>query len=770
MPSALLGRRRLRIVCWSLIATVLSSTVSIAWAAGHDAEAWKPQPGTLLTRWAADVDPALPLPEYPRPQLVRDDWLNLNGPWSYAITRSLTPPEVYDGSLLVPFPVESSLSGVMRRVTPDERLWYRRTFEVPDAWRAQRVLLHFGAVDWEATVWVDGVQVGSHRGGYDPFSFDVTDALADHHTHEVVVRVFDPTDAGDQPRGKQVRDPHGIWYTPVTGIWQTVWLESVPEHHIASLRLDPSYEHANVRIVVGGDADPERVTLHATATVGGHVVASTSGRPDRPLQIDVPDPRAWSPDDPFLYDLTLELRHGDEVVDRVASYFGLRDVAIADVGGVMRILLNGEALFQYGTLDQGYWPDGLYTAPTDEALRYDLEITKRLGFNMVRKHVKVESARWYAWADRIGLLVWQDMPNGGPHVAYGQGEASGEVPWAPQFERELFAIVDALQPHPSVVTWVIFNEGWGQHHTARLSEELADHDPSRLINAASGWNDLGTGDMLDIHWYTGPAAPDPSPGRVSVLGEFGGFGLPVAGHTMQDADNWGYQSFPDADALTETYLEALERLWPLIAQPGLAAAVYTQITDVEIEVNGLLTYDRAVVKIDPAILQAAHAALYLTPPVRLTLVPTSELEAHDWRWTTQPPVDGWTGVDFVDDAWSRSPAGFGDGYVPQAVTRTPWSTEAIWMRTTFDLGADPADLTNLTLRVHHDADVDIYVNGQLIVTLPYYTQRYVDVVRDEALRAALVPGRNVLAARTQRAWGGQYIDIGLSAFRASHTR
>jgi hypothetical protein len=757
-------------VRWSLIATVLSSAVAIAWAAGYDAEAWEPRPGTLSTRWAADVDPALPLPEYPRPQMARDDWLNLNGPWSYAITRSLTPPEVYDGSLLVPFPVESSLSGVMRRVAPDERLWYRRTFEIPDAWRTQRVVLHFGAVDWEATVWVDGVQVGSHRGGYDPFSFDVTDALADHHTHEVVVRVFDPTDAGDQPRGKQVRDPHGIWYTPVTGIWQTVWLESVPEHHIASLRLDPSYEHANVRIAVGGDADPERVTLHAIATVDGDVVASTSGRPDRPLQLDVPDPRAWSPDDPFLYDLTLELRHGEEVVDRVSSYFGLRDVAIADVGGVMRILLNGEALFQYGTLDQGYWPDGLYTAPTDEALRYDLEITKLLGFNMVRKHVKVESARWYAWADRIGLLVWQDMPNGGPHVAYGQGEASGEVAWAPQFERELFAIVDALQPHPSVVAWVIFNEGWGQHHTARLSEALAAHDPSRLIDAASGWNDLGTGDMLDVHWYTGPGAPDPSPGRISVLGEFGGFGLPIAGHTMQDADNWGYQSFPDADALTEAYLEALERLWPLIAQPGLAAAVYTQITDVEIEVNGLLTYDRAVVKMDVARLQAAHAALYRTPPVRLTLVPTSELEAHDWRWTTQPPVDGWTDVDFVDDAWSRSPAGFGDGYVPQAVTRTPWATEAIWMRTTFELDADPADLADLTLRVHHDADVDIYLNGQLIVSLPYYTQRYVDVVRDDALRAALLPGRNVLAARTQRAWGGQYIDIGLYGSTPPSTR
>jgi hypothetical protein len=772
VPTAHSDRRhrRFRIVRWSLIATVLASIVASAWASGHDAGAWTPQPGTLLTRWAADVDPALPLPEYPRPQLVRDHWLNLNGLWSYAITRGLTPPEVYDGSLLVPFPVESSLSGVMRRVGPDQRLWYQRTFEIPDAWRGQRVVLHFGAVDWEATVWVNGALVGSHRGGYDPFSFDVTDALEGHDAHEVVVRVFDPTDAGDQPRGKQVLAPNGIWYTPVTGIWQTVWLEPVAEAHIAGLRLDPSFEHAHVRITLDGGAASDRLTLSATATVDGIEVASASGPSDRPLQLDIPDPRGWSPDDPFLYDLELELRRGEEIVDRVSSYFGLRDVTIADMGGVTRILLNGEALFQFGTLDQGFWPDGRYTAPTDEALRFDLEITKQLGFNMVRKHVKVEPARWYAWADRIGLLVWQDMPNGGPHFDYGAGEASDDAPWAAQFERELFAVVDALQPHPSIVTWVIFNEGWGQHDTARLGEALAPHDPSRLINSASGWNDVGTGDMLDVHWYTGPGAPGPSPGRAPVLGEFGGFGLPVLGHTLQDADNWGYQSLADPDALTEAYLGAIERLWPLIADPGLAAAVYTQITDVETEVNGLLTYDRAVVKMDVALLQAAHARLYRTPPVRLTLVPTSERDAHDWRWTIEPPAGAWTGLDFDDGSWDLAPAGFGDGYVPQAVTRTTWASDAIWMRTAFELDADPSDLTNLTLRVHHDAEVDIYLNGQPIVTLPFYTQRYVDVVRDDALRAALRPGRNVLAARTLRAWGGQYIDIGLSALDASPPR
>ncbi|MFU8888230.1 MAG: sugar-binding domain-containing protein [Trueperaceae bacterium] len=710
----------------------------------------------------------MPLPEYPRPQLVREDWRNLNGLWSYAVRAGDDPPAAFDGEILVPFAIESALSGVMRRVEPDEVLWYRRAFEVPDDWSDRRLLLHFGAVDWDATVWVDGTVVGRHQGGYDPFSFDVTDALADGPVHELLVRVSDPTDAGTQPRGKQVRDPHAIWYTSVTGIWQTVWLEPVPEAHVARLRIEPDLAGERLRLTVVSDADPAITTVHASVLAEGRPVATAAGRPGEPLALAIPVPRAWSPDDPFLYDLDVELRQDGVAVDRVTGYAGVRDVAIgADAGGVPRILLNGEPLFQYGLLDQGYWPDGLYTAPTDAALRYDLEVTKDLGFNLVRKHVKVEPARWYYWADRLGLLVWQDMPNGGPHVPYGEGEATGEVAWAANFERELVRVVDALHGHPSIVTWVVFNEGWGQHHTARLAALLEGRDPTRLVNAASGWNDLGTGSLLDIHWYTGPGAPDPDPPRASVLGEFGGLGLAVPGHTWQARDNWGYQSFADADALTDAYLELVDRLWPLSAEPGLAAAIYTQTTDVEIEVNGLLTYDRAVLKMDPERLRAAHERLLREPPVIVALVPTAERAAHPWRWTTDAPDGDWTALGYDDAGWHESAAGFGAGYVAGSVVRTPWRTPRLWLRTTFELDADPADVERLRLRVHHDDDVDVYLNGVHVVTLPFATRAYVDVDRDDALRAALRTGTNVLAARATQAWGGQYVDLGLLAHIAS---
>ena len=761
-PRALLRRALAVAPTRALLVALTCALVPLAGA--QDDTGWRMQAGPLATRWAAEVSPEAPLPEYPRPQLVRDDWGNLNGLWSYAVRAANEPPDAFDGEILVPFPIESALSGVMRRVEPDEVLWYRRAFELPDDWGDRRVLLHFGAVDWDTTVWVNGTEVGRHQGGYDPFFFDVTDALAERTAHELLVRVTDPSDAGTQPRGKQVQAPQGIWYTPVTGIWQTVWLEPVPEAHVAGLRIDPDLAGARLGLTVRSDADPTTTTVHATALAEGRPVATAEGRPSEPLALAIPEPRAWSPDDPFLYDLVVELRRDGIVVDRVTSYAGLRDVAIGtDTAGVQRILLNGEPLFQYGLLDQGYWPDGLYTAPTDEALRYDLEVTKDLGFNLVRKHVKVEPARWYHWADRLGLLVWQDMPNGGPHVAYGEGEAAGEVPWAENFERELLRVVDALHGHPSIVTWVPFNEGWGQHHTARLAALLEARDPTRLVNSASGWNDVGVGSLLDIHWYTGPGAPDPDPVRASVLGEFGGLGLAVPEHTWQARDNWGYQSYQDADALTDAYLDLVDRLWPLIAEPGLAAAVYTQTTDVEIEVNGLLTYDRAILKMDPDRLRAAHARLLREPPLVVVLVPTAERAVHPWRWTAEAPAGDWTAVAYDDDAWNEDPAGFGAGYVAGSIVRTPWTTPHLWLRTSFEVNVDPAAVERLRLRVHHDEDVDIYLNGVHIVTLPYATRAYVDVDRDEALRAALRPGTNVLAARATHAWGGQYIDVGLLA-------
>jgi hypothetical protein len=727
-------------------------------------QSWNMATAPLMTRWAQEVSAELPHPEYPRPQLVRPRWQNLNGLWNYQLTAlDSEAPATFQGEILVPFPIESALSGVMARVD-GELLWYQRNFAVPDDWAGERILLHFGAVDWETTVWVNGQELGTHRGGYTPFSFDITDALVPGE-QSLLVRVWDPSDLGTQPRGKQVRYPENIWYTPTTGIWQTVWLEPVPGLSIETIRLMPDIDNERLSVTAQLSDEAEgdiRVSVYAE----GEQVAQITEPVTTELVIPLPDARLWSPDDPFLYDLTIELLQDGVVLDSVESYAGMRKIALGqDDSGVLRLFLNNEPLFQYGPLDQGFWPDGLYTPPTDAALRYDLEVTRALGFNMVRKHVKIESARWYHWADRLGLLVWQDMPNGDAHVGYGGGEIQRTAESAAQFEFELKRMVDAFYNHPSVVMWVIFNEGWGQYDTARLTDWLTDYDPTRLVNSASGWNDLGTGDVHDIHSYPGPEAPPPSDTRAVVLGEFGGLGLPLSGHTWQTEDNWGYVSYPDAEALTEAYEALLLRLRELIDYSGLAAAVYTQTTDVEIEVNGLMTYDREIIKMPEDRVREANLALYAPPPTRLTLVATAEAgEPVLWHYTTNAPPDNWFMPEFDDTDWQTGAAGFGTPDAPASVIGTDWQSAEIWLRHSFELTADPAQLDRLILRVHHDDDMVIYLNGERIVTLPYYTFRYVDVSRHDALRAALRPGRNVLAVYGKHSWGPRYMDAGLFGF------
>jgi hypothetical protein len=581
---------------------------------------WQPAKAPLMTRWARDVSPANVHPEYPRPQLVRKDWLNLNGLWSYAITAKDAPqPTQWDGQILVPFPIESALSGVMKRVYETNRLWYRRTFALPKKWSGRRVLLHFGAVDWEAAVWVNGQRLGAHRGGYDAFSFDITDALKPGGEQELVVAVWDPTDAGTQPRGKQIRNPHSIWYTPSSGIWQTVWLEPVNDARIERLRIVPDVDAGEVTVEIHA-AGLSATEADVTVTDGGRRVArgvaavtltvkqpAVTGR----ARIRLPAPKLWSPDSPHLYGLEITLRDGRKTVDRVESYFAMRKVALGkDENGFTRIFLNNKPLFQFGLLDQGFWPDGLYTAPTDEALRYDIEMTKKLGFNLARKHVKIEPERWYYWADKLGLLVWQDMPSGDRYIGPKDPDIQRSPESAAQFEAELHALVEGRFNHPCIVAWVPYNEGWGQWDTCRIVGRIKQWDPTRLVINASGWADRGCGDIHDIHKYPGPDAPPPEPQRAGVLGEFGGLGLPLKGHTWQDEKNWGYRSFTNAADLTRAYLELLEKLQPLIRSHGLSAAVYTQTTDVEIEVNGLMTYDRAVVKMDAETLAAAARKLH----------------------------------------------------------------------------------------------------------------------------------------------------------------
>ena len=713
---------------------------------------WKPAESTLMTRWAKDVSPDSVHPEYPRPQMVRKDWLNLNGLWEYAICAKDDPqPKEFDGKILVPFPVESALSGVKKTVTPDDRLWYRRTFAVPEFTKGQRLLLHFQAVDWHAKVSVNGRQVGEHKGGYDPFTFDITDALTDAAEQEIVVSVWDPTNKGPQPRGKQVLEPRGIWYTAVTGIWQTVWLEAVPETYVRSLKIVPDLDANCLRLTVTTDGDAE---VWAKAFDGEQPIASAEGKTGKTLALAIESPKLWSPDSPFLYDLRVGVQDGDEV----ASYFGMRKIEVKkDEAGVNRLFLNNEALFQIGPLDQGWWPDGLYTAATDDALVYDVEITKKLGFNMARKHVKVEPERWYYHCDRLGLLVWQDMPSGG-----GAGEPVGDGTKFPRsaFELEWKRVITAFHNHPSIVMWVPFNEGWGQHETPAIVEATKQLDPTRPVNEASGWSDEGSGDVKDIHKYPGPAMPPVEEKRVGVLGEFGGLGLPVRGHLWWDKRNWGYRNLTSLEQLQTDYDNLIQRLRPMIGK-GLAAAVYTQTSDCEGEVNGLMTYDREVVKFDLEHMHAVHAPLFLPPPIIITkvIVPTSVKEPQTWRYTTDEPKDGWQTPDFDDSSWKEAIGGFGRADTPGAVIRTEWHSDDIWLRRTFQL--KNTDWNNVQLRIHHDEDVEVYLNGKHVASYTGFLTEYTDLPLNKDNQTALQDGKNTLAVHCRQTRGGQYIDVGL---------
>ena len=723
---------------------------------------WQPAEGPLMTRWAKKVSPKNVHREYPRPQMVRKSWMNLNGLWEYAIRpKDQGQPERFDGQILVPFPVESALSGVMKVVGEDNRLWYRRVVKMPKKWASQRVLLHFGAVDWDTTVWVNDKQVGTHRGGYDPFAFDITDALKQTEWQEIVVSVWDPTNAGTQPRGKQVKKPRGIWYTAVTGIWQTAWLEPVPRIYIESIRLVPDIDRESLRMVVVCPMASTSYDVEVEAKDGWFTKDKAKGKAGERIVLSIKKPKLWSPNSPFLYDLKVTLKDDKgKNVDAVSSYFGMRKIEVKkDKEGINRLFLNNKVLFQFGPLDQGWWPDGLYAAPSDKALKYDIEVLKKLGCNMLRKHVKVEPDRLYYWCDKLGLMVWQDMPNGDKHIRGSDPDLQRSKESATQFELELKHVIEAFGNHPCIVMWVPFNEGWGQYDTARIVNFIKGLDATRLVNSASGWSDRGVGDVHDIHRYPGPAAPPTEANRAAVLGEFGGLGLPVKGHTWQDEKNWGYRSFETHEELTNAYVALIDNLRSLIGD-GLCAAVYTQTTDVEIEVNGLMTYDRAMIKMDARKAAAANKSLYLPPPIVETVIPTSQTQPQSWRYTMSKPADGWHKADFDDSAWKEGQGGFGTEGTPGAVVRTEWKTLNIWLRRSFDL-KDIRQLSLPQLAIHHDEYTEVYINGQLVAKLGGYTTSYVRVALDGKARRALKTGTNCLAIHCKQTTGGQYIDAGL---------
>jgi hypothetical protein len=724
---------------------------------------WKPAQGPLMTQWAAQVSPDSALPEYPRPQMARARWQNLNGLWDYAIRpRTEDKPAAFDGKILVPFAAESALSGVMKPVGQANRLWYRRTFERPAAWGDSRTLLHFGAVDFEATVYLNGKQVGTHQGGNVPFSFDITGALANAGPQELVVAVWDPTDAGHQPRGKQVDRPSGIWYTAVTGIWQTAWLEPVAPASIDALHLVPDIDAGTLNITTTLRGSAENITIDAVALDGSRQVATATAPSGQPLKLSIPAARLWTPETPHLYDLKLTVRQGNRTLDEVTSYFGMRKIALAkDEKGVLRLALNNKPLFQFGPLDQGWWPDGLYTAPTDDALKFDIEMTKKYGYNMARKHVKVEPARWYYWCDRLGLLVWQDMPSGfarGGSGAYRRPEQS-----ASQWETELREMIDALRNHPSIVMWVPFNEGWGQYDTVRITEWVKSYDPTRLVNNASGWTDNKVGDVNDMHHYPGPNAPPLEEKRAAVLGEFGGLGLPVAGHTWQGQRNWGYRNFTNVEDTTRAYLDLVDKLHVLVGTPGLAAAVYTQTTDVEIEVNGLMNYDRTI-KFLPERIAPANRKVYTEapppPPIIRPILATSRELGAPWQYTTARPAADWFAPTFDASAWQNGPAGFGTRTTPNTTVRTEWNTGDIWIRRSFELPANTS-LTNPHFLIRHDEDVEIYINGTLAAQATGYNGGYEPLRINADAARLLKPGPNTIAVHVRQTTGGQFIDVGI---------
>ena len=738
----------LRYTITALSSLLLSSTglhaASDAQPAIHSDASWKPASGSLMTRWAKDVSPKNALPEYPRPQMVRPDWLNLNGLWDIRLGDGT------EARILVPYPIESALSGVMKH---SDRMTYRRRFEIPKEWNGRHVLLHFGAVDWETKVSVNGKELGVHRGGYDPFSFDITDALKSEGPQEITVEVFDPTNDGGQPRGKQTLHPGGIMYTPTSGIWQTVWLEPVEEAHIASLKLVPDLDAGCLRLTVEGAG-----TVEAVASDGGKEIARVNGDAGKELKILIPNPKLWSPETPHLYDLSVTLKSGEKVVDKVTSYFGMRKIALGkDEKGITRPLLNGKFVFQVGPLDQGFWPDGIYTAPSDEALRGDIETMKKFGFNCVRKHIKVEPDRWYYWCDKLGLMVWQDMPSANSYLSKAEKEKNISVDKS-QYKAELGNMVKSHWNFPSIIMWVIFNENQGQHDTQALVAEVKALDPSRLVNRGSGDKKADCGDVADMHRYPGPDSPLPGNQYAAVLGEFGGLGLSVEGHTWNNKKVWGYRGAKDTSDLTKGYEKLLAKAWGLKDDPGLSAVIYTQLTDVEIEGNGLLTYDREFTKVNPE--RAAEANTGKLPSiVDKDLVPTSQLKGVNWRFTFDQPASDWFKPEFSDSTWKEGLGGFGT----KAARRTEWKTDDIWLRRSFEWPSGNAG--TLMFAINHSGNVEIYINGVLAGKASGFADHDEEVDITPEGVAALKPGKNVLTVHCHQDAGDKYryVDVGIFA-------
>ncbi len=738
---------------------------------------WKPAATRLMTEWGRAINPQAVWTEYPRPQFERSNWTNLNGLWSYAITaKDAVKPTKWDGQLLVPFAPEAPLSGVGRLVEPSEALWYRRSFASAKTGGLQS-LLNFEAVDYDATVWVNGQQVGSHRGGHTPFELDITEALVDGE-NELIVRVLDATE-GYQLHGKQKLRNEGIWYTRVTGIWQTVWMEQVPATHLRDLNYACDIDKGSITVTPEYSRPDASAKIHVTASLKGQEVGKGEG--NGPVTIVINNAQLWSPDVPNLYDLKVELLNASgAVVDSIKAYTALRLFGKSkNEQGHWQLTLNKKPIFQWGPLDQGWWPDGLLTPPSDTAMRSDIEFLKACGFNMIRKHIKVEPRRYYHHCDTLGMIMWQDQVSNGygknrdqestspkwtrmaPNPTDAKWPDEAHQQWLTEYQR----MVEHLRDAPCIGVWIPFNEAWGQHLTLEVGKLAAEIDPTRLINIASGGNFWPVGDIADHHEYPHPAFPTKDKrfdDYVKVVGEFGGHGWPVKDHLWRtDANNWGYGGLPKSiEEWQGRYQTSIGVLAALRAE-GIAAGIYTQTTDVEGEVNGLLTYDR-LKKADTAWLKKQSDTLLAAPTVltdRRDVVASAENGTQNWQYTTSAPVEKWMQPEFDASAWKTGQAGFGAGSPPPpgAPIQTAWTTPEIWVRRTFDLTDVPAD--QVYLRLYHDEDCIVYINGTEVARFSGYSTNYVNL--SLASHGNLVKGKNVIGVYCKQTGGGQFIDAGV---------
>lgn len=732
---------------------------------------WQMKQGPMMTPWSETLDPENVLGEYPRPQMERQEWMNLNGIWDLrkAIQdEAYSPDFIYDKKILVPFPLESAISGVMEE-SDNQCYWYRRTLTIPESMKGKNILLHFDAVDWEAIVYVNGKKVGKHTGGYDPFYFDITSALKQDGEQELAVYVRDNTGAEGQPKGKQALNKWGCWYTPVSGIWQTVWIEPVNPTHIERLSIEPDVDNSCLKLQINGKGDEQATADIKLTDRQGTIVASLENAAiNTPLTLPVASPHLWSPEDPYLYDLDITLSLNGEQTDAVKSYCGMRKIEVKKVNDIPRIFLNGKQIFQMGPLDQGWWPDGLYTAPSDEALLFDVKEMKELGFNMIRKHIKVEPSRWYMHCDREGILVWQDLPS--------PGLPAGHEAFARQnFEEEAVRIIDAFENHPSIVQWVVFNEGWGQFDTERMTQVVIDKvSPQSLVCCASGWNDAEIGDIKDSHSYPYPSCPIDQK-RACVNGEYGGITLKVPGHIWPGGD-FGYTTVETPEDFTVMFNDLADKIKDHYYY-GLNAAVYTQLSDVEIEKNGIYTYDRRILKpysptgeLKDKILECINmpqSDVKIQP-----VVSTAKEHKYKWKFITEDNAPRhWFAKGFDDSLWPKGTAAFGKSSLwnTQGLISIPWTTPQIYMRRWFYLGDVTQEMIDcMRFMIYHDDDIFIYINGVWAATKKGSVSNYIPYDISDEARQTLKPNSwNLIAVKCIQGSGEQIVDVGISAFSAT---